>query len=136
MEMKNRMQPPPERLAMEEASTRDLVMEALDEAKELVKLEVALAKSEMTAELEQAKKSAVAFSITAVFAGMALCLFAVALVLALGGTALVAVLVASGFLGIGLIAGGIGYFMLPTHPFEHTRQRLESDLRELKEHLA
>lgn len=136
MNSKAIVQPPLETRALEEASTRVLVKEALDEAKELVKLEVALAKTEMTRELEQAKKAAIFFGVTVVFGAMALCLFAVALVLALGGTAIVAVLVAAGFLGIGIMAAGVGYFMLPTRPFEHTRRRLETDLNQLKEHLA
>ncbi len=130
------MQPPPERLAMQEASTRDLLKEALDEAKALVTLEIEFAKKEMTVELEQAKKALIGFIITAVFGGISLCLFSVALVLALGGTALIAVMVASGFLGISIIGAGVGYFMLPMKPFAQTRQRLATDFEQLKEHLA
>ena len=50
--------PPPERLSLEEASTADLVREALDEAKELVRIEIELAKSEVESELARAQARA------------------------------------------------------------------------------
>jgi hypothetical protein len=60
----------------------------------------------------------------------------VALVLALGGTAVVALLVALAFLVIAGVAGFVGYSMIPKKPLEQTRHRLESDVNQLKEHLA
>ena len=130
------MQPPPERLAMEEASTADLVREALDEAKELVRLEVELAKNEVTQEIAQAKVAGVAFGVGAAFAVLTLCLLAVALVLALGGTALVALACA----GVSMLIAGAGVFVgiskLPKDPLGETRRRVETDIKSLKEHLA
>jgi hypothetical protein len=119
---------------LEEASTADLVREAMDEAKELVRLEVALAKEEVKEELAQVEHAAI--SLAAGASVIALCMLAVALVLALGGTALAALGVAGGFLAIAGVAGYLGYGMLPKHPLEKTRHRLENDVNQLKEHIA
>ncbi len=129
-------QPSPERLALEEASTADLVREALDEAKELVKIEVALAKDEAKKEVAQLKRAAIGFGISLVFSLLFLTTLAMALVLALGGTALVALAVGGGFLLVGGIAAYAGYAMLPKKPLERTRHRLETDMNQLKEHLV
>ena len=130
------MQPPPERLAMEEASTGDLVREALDEAKELVRLEIELAKNEISEELVEAKKAAVGFVIGGAFMVLSLCLLSVALVLALGGTAVIALVVAGVFMVIAGAGAFFGYSMLPKKPMDQTRRRLTTDFKSLKEHLA
>lgn len=121
---------------LEEASTADLVKEAMDEAKQLVKLEVALAKDEVKEELAKAKHAAIGFGIAAGAALLVLMLLAMALVLALGGTAVTALLVALAFLVIGGVAGFVGWSLLPKEPLVHTRHRLETDLNQLKEHVA
>lgn len=128
--------PPPERLALEEASTADLVREALDEAKELVRLEIEIAKNEVEKEIAQAKKAAVGFGVALAAGVLVLCLLAVALVLALGGTPLAALGVAGGLLVVGAIAAFAGYSVLPKKPLEVTRHRLKSDVTQLKEHIA
>lgn len=130
------VQPPPERLALEEASTADLVREALDEAKELVRIEIEIAKNEVEKEIQQAKKAAIGFGVALAAGVLVLCLLAVALVLALGGTALAALAVAGALLVIGGIAAFAGYSVLPKKPLETTRHRLKSDVTQLKEHIA
>ena len=76
---------------LEEASTAELVREAMDEARELVRLEVALAKEEVKAELKQVQRAAIGFGVAlGVARSSCSASSAVALVLALGGTALVA----------------------------------------------
>jgi uncharacterized membrane protein YqjE len=127
---------PPERLALEEASTVDLVREALDELKELVKIETQMAQTEVKLEIARAKRAAIGLGIAAVVAVLVLCMLAVALVLALGGTPLAALGVAGGLLVLGAIAGLVGYSMLPTNPLERTRARLKTDVSQLKEHIA
>ena len=121
---------------LEDASIAELVKEAMEEARELVRLEVALAKEEITEELAQVQHAAISLGIAAGASVVALCLLAVALVFALGGTALAALGVAGGFLVVGGIAGSIGYGMLPKNPLEKTRHRLENDVNQLKEHIA
>jgi uncharacterized membrane protein YqjE len=121
---------------LEEASTADLVREAMDEAKELVRLEVELAKEEVKEEIQHAKHAAISIGVALAAAVIVLCLLAVALVLALGGTPLAALLVAAGFLVVAGVAAWIGYGMIPKSPLEKTRHRLENDVNQLKEHIA
>jgi hypothetical protein len=120
----------------EESTTGELIRDALDEAKELVKLEVELAKAEVMQEVAAAKKAAIGFAIGAVFGVISLSLFAMALVLALGGTALLALGVAFGALFLCAVGAGYGWSVLPRKPLPKTRRRVEGDVRQLKEHLA
>ena len=129
-------QPPPERLPLEQASTVDLVKEALDEAKELVRLEVEIAKQEVKQEVAQTKKAAIGFGVALAFALVVLSLLAVAIVLAVGGTAVAALAVAGVFLVLGGIAGYLGYSMIPKKPLDKTRRRVKTDVNQLKEHIA
>lgn len=129
-------QPPPERLPLEQASTVDLVKEALDEAKELVRLEVEIAKDEVKQELAQTKKAAIGFGVALAFALVVLSLLAVSIVLAVGGTAVAALAVAGVFLVLGGIAGYLGYTMVPKKPLDKTLNRVKRDVNQLKEHIA
>lgn len=121
---------------LEEASTADLVREAMDEAKELVRLEVQLAKEEVKEEVAQAKHAAVGFGVALGAMVIVVCMLSVALVLAAGGTALAALALAGGFVVVAGIGAWIGYGMLPKSPLEKTRHRLENDVNQLKEHIA
>jgi hypothetical protein len=120
---------------VEETSTTTLVKEALDEAKELVKLEVELAKEEVKLELKKVERAAIAFGIGAVMLLLMLCMLAVAIVLA-WGTSVAALIVAACFLVLAGCAAFAGYAMLPKKPLEKTRHRLGADVSQLKEHLA
>lgn len=122
--------------SLEDASTADLVREAMDEAKELVRLEVELAKQEVKDELRHVERAAIAFGIAIAASIVVMALLAMALVLALGGTALVALAVAAVFLAISGVAGWLGYGMLPKKPLEKTIRRLQTDMNQLKEHIA
>ena len=128
--------PPPERLPLEQASTVDLVKEALDEAKELVRLEVEIAKDEVKQEVAQTKKAAIGFGVALAFALVVLSLLAVAIVLAVGGTAVAALAVAGVFLVLGGVAGYVGYTMIPKKPLDKTIGRVKRDVNQLKEHIA
>ncbi|MBN9160927.1 MAG: hypothetical protein BGO98_02090 [Myxococcales bacterium 68-20] len=130
------VQPQPERLALEEASTADLVREALEEAKELARIEIELARIEIQKEIKQARKAAVVFGIALAAGVLVLCLIAVALVIALGGTVLAALAVAGALLLIGVAAAFAGYSLLSKKPLERTRHRLRSEVAQLKEHIA
>ena len=121
---------------LEEASTAELVKEAMDEARELVRLEVALAKEEVKEELKQVQLAAISAGVAFACSLIVLCLLSVALVLALGGTAVVALLVALAFAVIGGVAAFLGYGMLPKRPMVKTRHRFENDVNQLKEHIA
>lgn len=130
------MQPPPERLALEEASTGDLVREVLDEAKELVRLEVQIAKSEVEKEIASAKKAALGFGVAFVVAQLVLSTLIVALVLALGATAGVALAISGALFVLTAALAFLGYAALPKKPLGPIRQRIETDVRQLKEHIV
>jgi hypothetical protein len=121
---------------LEETSTADLVRGAMDEARELVRLEIDLAKEEMKVELKQLERAAIFMAVAAASSVIVLCLLSMALVLALGGTAVVALLVALAFLVVGVLAALGGYGLLPKAPLEKTRHRFETDVNQLKEHIA
>lgn len=121
---------------LEEASTVELVREVMDEARELARIEIALAKEDVKDELRHAQRAVVALGIALAASVVVLSLLAVALVLAIGGTAVAALLVALGFLIVGAIAGGLGVGLLPKAPLAKTRERLENDVNQLKEHVA
>lgn len=120
----------------EHASTADLVSAALFEAKELVRLEVAMAKVEAKREIKAGIAAASMFAVAAVFVLTMLSVLAVTLVLFLGGEPLHGLIVAGGCLAVGLVAGVVGYGKLPTHPMQRTRDHLQLDVNHLKEHLA
>lgn len=116
--------------------TAELLRQALDDARELMKLEVRLARNEVVEELSNTKASALYLGTGAFFAtlGVALALVGVALAIRLGwvppfvlGCVL---LVMGGAMGIG------GVIALPKRPLQKTRARLETDLRGLKERAA
>jgi uncharacterized membrane protein YqjE len=121
---------------LDEGSTADLVREAMYEAKELVRLEVELAKEELKEELQPVKRASILFGVAFAATALALCMLAVALVLALGGTAIVALAIAGGAMGVSGAGTWIGYRMLPKSIFDKTRHRLQDDANQLKEHLA
>lgn len=121
---------------LEAASTADLVRQAFDEAKELVRTEVELAKEDMRAELKHAERAAVGFGVAAAAAFIVLSLLAVAVVIAFGGTVVAALLVAVVFLVLGGVAAWVGYALLPKEPFGRTRHRVTANVNQLKERIA
>jgi hypothetical protein len=121
---------------MAEASTAELVKDALDEAKELVQLEVALAKEEVKEDLRHVRRAAIGFGVGLGASLLALTLLAMSLVFAIGATALVALLVAGGFLVTAALGAYVGYALLPKRALEKTRSRLQNDVNHLKEHIA
>ena len=120
----------------EDSTTVELVEAAFKETRELVRIEVALARLELEKQLKQAVRAAIAFAAALVLAIVTLALFAVAIVLALGGSAGNAIAVAVFVLSLAAIAGYVGYSLLPKNPLERTRHHLEDDFKQLKEHVA
>jgi hypothetical protein len=117
-------------------STAALVETAFREARELVSLEVALAKQELSKEVKATVTASVGFVVAAACVVVMLSLLGMALVIALGGTAVIAAIVAGGFVVLGAVAAGVGYSMLPKKPMERTRKHLVNDLNQLREHVA
>lgn len=122
--------------ALEAMPTSELVKGVVDETRALVKLEIELAKEEVTLELKKAERAGIAAAIGAVTSILLLAMLAVAVVLALGGTAIAALVVAAFFLVVTGGAGAYAYSAAPKKPLERTRRRLEADMNQLKEHIA
>jgi hypothetical protein len=119
-----------------EKSTADLVREAVDEAKQLVRIEVELAKDEARKEVKSIEGAAAAFGAGAAALVDCLALIGVAIVLAVGGTWVAAIIVAICFFVLAGIGAGVGYALIPKKPLEKTRERATTDLRQLEEHAA
>jgi hypothetical protein len=121
---------------LDESSTGDLIKEALVEAQNLVRLEVKLAKEDVKSEVKSVSRAAIGFGVAAASSLMMMTMLAVALVLAIGPSPWAALLVAGGFLVVCAVAGIVGYTQIPKNPLARTRERMESDVNHLKEHIA
>jgi uncharacterized membrane protein YqjE len=126
----------PRDVALEDLPTADLVRGALDEARELVRIEIEIAKSEVHREVQRAKHAAIALGLAAAAAILVVSSLVLAAVLARGGRPEVALVAAAVFLVLGAGFALAGYTMMPKTPLGHTRKTLESDVRQLKEHIA
>jgi hypothetical protein len=120
----------------EQTSTAALLKEAFDGTKELVRIEIELARADVKDETRRSKRAAIAFAFALAATLVGICLLSVALVLALGAAAHVALLVAAGFFLAGLGAALAGYTLLPKAPLGRTRDRLQLDANQFKEHLV
>ena len=101
-----------------EPSTADLMREVIDEAKELVTIEIALARDEARREIDAAKASAIALGAAALAIDVGwLPPLVIGLLLLVGAA----------------IAGLVGYRGVPRRPLPDTRRRIGTDVRLLKE---
>jgi uncharacterized membrane protein YqjE len=121
---------------LERMPTSALVREVVDGTRELVRLEVQLARAELTTELRRATRAAVATGVTLVAFILFLAMIALMVVLAAGGTVVAALVAAAVFLVIGGMAALVGFIAAPRRPLVRTRERLENDVNQLKEHFA
>jgi hypothetical protein len=120
----------------EDASAGELVREAVDEARYLVRLEVALAREEVKREVGAAKNAGIAFGAAAVASVLGLSLILVALALAIFPGPLPALVMGLILVAAGALAGMTGVKLLPKKPLVETRHRLETDFETLKEHVV
>ncbi len=116
--------------------TSELLAQALAEARELAQLEIRIAKAELKEELGQAKRAAIAGSIGAAFALLTFAALLVAGILALGGTAVTALLVAAGLAVVAAAGIALAYASVPKKVLGRTREHLKDDAATLKEHLV
>jgi hypothetical protein len=121
---------------IEGVSTAELVGRAFEETKELVRTEVALARAEMEADLRAVTHAAIAFGVAAAMALVGLAVLAVAVILAAGASALLALSLGAALLAVGGVLAAVGYAAVPKKPLERFRAHVAGDLRELKEHVA
>jgi uncharacterized membrane protein YqjE len=117
-------------------TTTELVREAVGEVHHLVQLEVALAREEMQAELRQLEGAAIALGVAAALAIAALALLLVALAAAFRPMWLASLVIG---VMVAAAAGAVGYVVhrgVTRKPGAKTRERLELDLKRLKERVA
>ena len=117
-------------------ATTDLFREAVDETKELVRLEVALAKREAMKDIAHAKTAGICFGVATAAALLGLSLLLVALALAIAPTAVPALIIGAVLLAVAAGAGFYGWRAVPRKPLDDTRRRVETDARMLKERIA
>jgi hypothetical protein len=123
-EIQNRQDP------LTNASTAELVARLADEAKALVKTEVALAKAEIRTEWKDQLKMASGFAAAAVLALVTVTLLFVAIALGLAETLpgwSAALLVAAGTFALGAIAGAIGWSYRVRKLLPRTQRTIEED---------
>jgi hypothetical protein len=116
-----------------DASAGELLRGAMVEARQLLYLEVSLAKDEMRREVVAAKSAGIALGAGAVAAVVALSLLFVSLALAIFPGPLPALILGLILMVSATLAGVAGVKLLPKKPFDGTRRRLESDVEAVKE---
>jgi uncharacterized membrane protein YqjE len=121
--------------ALDSVPTTELVREVLDETKELVRIETRLARQELVSDLEQLKYAAVFGGVAVGLALLTLVALLLAFVLAIGGSASAALLSAIVLLLAASLCAALAYQRLPKPPLARTRERLVSDVTQLKEHI-
>jgi hypothetical protein len=119
----------------ETAPSARLIREAIDEARDLVRLEVALAREEMGEELGRAKASATAMGAAAAMGIAGLTLLLTAIAFAAHESWLVALLLGAGLVTLAVVAALIGRSAMPTVALPATRERVGSSLRGLRERI-
>jgi cytochrome c biogenesis protein CcdA len=112
----------------ETPTAAQLVREAFDEARELARLEIALARDEAYRQLRAFEASAIAFGVAAGASILGIGVLLVALVLATDSP-LLAVILGIVLLAAAGAAAAIAMSKLPTRPLEDTQRRVK-ELRE------
>ncbi len=134
-EDQTRMAPVPQTPG-ETEPTAELVREALDQARDLVRLEVALAREEVVSELARAKTAAVALGAAGAFAVSGCTMLLVAIALGFSKGWLAALLIGGIVLGLSAAMALGGWKDVPTQPLGQTKERLGADLKQLRERVA
>ena len=115
--------------------TTELLKDAIEQAKELTKLEIALARDEMVREVASLKSGAILLGAAAGLAtvGLTLTLVAAALLL---GTLYIALGLGVAIMVVAVICASVGWGRLPKKPMGLTAERLQADVRDLKERMV
>lgn len=119
------------------AQLGDLVKEAITDVEELVKIEVALAQQELRHDARRMKDAAIAFAVAASLALLGLAMLLVALLIAIKGGFVGAIVMGLVLLGFAIIAGVVGYRLIPSKPGpDRTMANIEKQAKLLKERIA
>jgi len=121
--------------ALDAVPTTELMRQVLDETRELVRIEAKLARDELHGDLRQLQAAAIFGGVALLLGVLALSTLLVALILALGASAGVAFIAAAALLLGASVLAGVAYQRMPKPPLARTRERLTSDVTQLKEHI-
>jgi hypothetical protein len=130
------LEPEVHRPSLPLASSAELVKEAMDEAKQLIRLEVALAKEEVKREAVSAKNAGIAFGVGGAVLLVGVSLLFVALALAIFPGPIPSLVLGLVLVAFAAIAGVSGAKLLPKRPLAETRRRIETDVERVKERVA
>jgi putative superfamily III holin-X len=114
--------------------TMQLARDALEQARELLRLEMALARDELKSELSRTKACVIALVLAVGAAVASGTLFLVAIAWAFSGVRL-AVLFACALLLTAIALGLAGSKRLPTKPMAETTERIASGVKQVKERI-
>jgi uncharacterized membrane protein YqjE len=121
--------------ALDAVPTTELMRQVLDETRELVRLETRLARDELHTDLKQLQAAAILGGVALLLGLLTLSTLLVAVVLAAGARAGVAFIIAVLLLLGASVLAALAYRKLPKPPLARTRDRLTSDVTQLKEHI-
>lgn len=126
----------PQQSTQQEHSTAELVREALEETRALVRLELALAREELRSELSRAKVGAVTLGAAAAAGVCALSLLLVSIAAAFAVEWLAALVLGGIMLALSAALAVGGWKSVPKQALPETRERIESDLKQIEERTA
>jgi hypothetical protein len=116
----------------EAPTAAQLVREAFDEARELARLEIALARDEAYRQVRAFETSAIAFGVAAGASILGIGVLLVALVLA-ADSPLLALILGILLLVVAGVAAAVAMSKLPTRPLADTQRRMVDNVKELRE---
>jgi uncharacterized membrane protein YqjE len=121
---------------LDELPISELAVRTIEDARELVKIELALAKQDLREELKAITRAGIELGVAAGCALIAITMFVVTITLALDGAGL-ALGFAIVFLVAAAITGALGIAAFPKkHLLEPTRDRIANGVDRIKEHVT
>jgi uncharacterized membrane protein YqjE len=121
----------------DEQSTPELLKEAVEDSRELLRTEAELAKNEIQKQAKTTMGAAGAFTIAAFASLFAFAALLAALLIAVGASPAWGLFIAGCTMLLVAAAGaGIGFGVVPKQPLGRTKARLETDVRALRRHGA
>lgn len=121
--------------ALDSMPTTELMRQVLDETRELVRIETRLARDELQSDIKQLQSAAIFGGVALLSGVLTLSTLLVAVILALGAQPVVAFIIAAVLLLAASVLGALAYRRLPNPPLARTRERLTSEVTQLKEHI-
>jgi hypothetical protein len=120
----------------QQVPTAELVKEALDQARVLVRSEVALAREEIKSEVTKARTAAIGIGAAVGLAMLGIAFLLIAFAIVTVHHPIVPFLFGIGALVLAGVLVAVAIAALPKKPLDHTRERVETDVQVLKERIA